>query len=49
MLADDVQIVSVDDHVVEHPGVWTDRLPKRYSETGPRVEEMANGTQVWMF
>ena len=26
MLPDDVQIISVDDHIVEHPRVWLDRL-----------------------
>ncbi len=30
-------IVSVDDHVVEPPGVWQDRLPAKYREIGPRV------------
>lgn len=29
--------VSVDDHVVEPPGVWQDRLPARLRERGPRV------------
>ncbi|GAA2410711.1 amidohydrolase family protein [Actinomadura vinacea] len=31
------KIISVDDHVIEPPGVWADRLPARYRETGPRV------------
>ena len=26
MLPSDAQVVSVDDHVVEHPLVWSDRL-----------------------
>ncbi|WP_436771590.1 amidohydrolase family protein [Yinghuangia sp. YIM S09857] len=30
-------VVSVDDHVVEPPDVWTSRLPARYRDTGPRV------------
>ena len=30
-------IVSVDDHVLEPPDLWTARLPKRYREQGPRV------------
>jgi predicted TIM-barrel fold metal-dependent hydrolase len=30
-------IISVDDHVVEPPGVWLDRLPARDRERGPRV------------
>ena len=31
------KIISVDDHVVEPPDLWTSRLPKRYVETGPRI------------
>jgi predicted TIM-barrel fold metal-dependent hydrolase len=31
------QIISVDDHVVEPPDLWTNRLPAKYREVGPRV------------
>ncbi len=34
------RIISVDDHVIEHAGVWQDRLPARYREVGPRVVQM---------
>jgi predicted TIM-barrel fold metal-dependent hydrolase len=30
-------IISVDDHVVEPPSTWHDRLPSRYRDKGPRV------------
>ena len=30
-------IISVDDHVVEPPTVWTDRLPTKYHDVGPRI------------
>ncbi|MEN3586214.1 amidohydrolase family protein [Streptomyces sp. ZYX-F-203] len=30
-------IISVDDHVVEPPDVWRDRLPKRHRDAGPRI------------
>jgi predicted TIM-barrel fold metal-dependent hydrolase len=30
-------IISVDDHTVEPPTLWTDRLPAKYREVGPRV------------
>ena len=32
------KIISVDDHVVEPPHVWQERLPARMREKGPRVE-----------
>src|SRR5690606_15431208 len=31
------RIISVDDHTVEPPDVWKDRLPRRYHDTGPRI------------
>ncbi|MHB8669871.1 MAG: amidohydrolase family protein [Acidimicrobiales bacterium] len=31
------KIISVDDHVVEPPEVWAQRLPAKYREVGPRV------------
>jgi len=30
-------LVSVDDHVIEPAHVWTDRLPAKYVEVGPRL------------
>lgn len=32
------KIISVDDHVIEPPNVWTDRLPSKYDGIGPRIE-----------
>jgi predicted TIM-barrel fold metal-dependent hydrolase len=31
------RIISVDDHVVEPPDLWTSRLPRQHVERGPRV------------
>ena len=31
------RIISVDDHVVEPPELWTERLPAKYRDRGPRV------------
>lgn len=36
-------IVSVDDHVVEPPHVWTEWLPERFKSKGPRVERRRVG------
>ncbi|QHE73322.1 amidohydrolase family protein [Rhodococcus sp. WAY2] len=33
-------IISVDDHVVEPPNVWIDRLPAKYRDRAPRVERV---------
>ncbi len=31
------RIISVDDHVVEPPDMWSNRLPSEYQDRGPRV------------
>ncbi len=49
MLPTDVQVISVDDHVIEHPRVWTDRLPAKYQAAGPKVVELESGREVWSF
>ena len=30
-------MISVDDHVIEPPNVWRDRLPAKYRDVGPRI------------
>jgi predicted TIM-barrel fold metal-dependent hydrolase len=42
-------IVSVDDHVVEAPEVFSTRVPNRYREQAPRIVELDNGAEVWEF
>ena len=37
-LAELPRIISVDDHVLEPPDLWTSRLPAKYRERGPRIE-----------
>ena len=49
MLADDVQVVSVDDHVLEPPNVWQNRLPAKYKEVGPKNVRDGSGRDVWVF
>ncbi len=42
------QIISVDDHLIEHPRVWQDRLSKADQENGPRIVEQ-NGMHLWHY
>ena len=42
-------IVSVDDHVIEPPGVWQDRLPSRYKDVGPRIIKESDGQEYWVY
>ncbi|MCD4533057.1 amidohydrolase [Nocardioides sp. cx-169] len=46
-LQDHMQIVSVDDHLIEHPRVFSDRLPKKFVAEGPRIVEDEQGRHVW--
>src|SRR3981081_1083992 len=46
--ADDLPwFISVDDHVVEPPTVWTDRLPAKYLDVGPRYARRRVGLTRW--
>lgn len=40
------RIISVDDHVMEPPDLWTSRLPEKYLDRAPRVER-AKATVHW--
>ncbi|WP_395108040.1 amidohydrolase family protein [Actinomadura sp. SCN-SB] len=39
-LQDHMQLVSVDDHLIEPPSLWEDRLPGKFREAGPRIVRM---------
>ncbi|MDH3704785.1 MAG: amidohydrolase [Acidimicrobiia bacterium] len=42
-------VISVDDHIVEPPHTFEDRLPAALAARAPRVVEMADGTQTWVY
>lgn len=48
-LQDWMKIISVDDHVIEHPLVWRDRLSEAHREEGPQIIETAEGHHVWRY
>ena len=41
-------LFSVDDHIIEHAKVWTDRLPSKYHDMGPHVVE-EDGREYWVW
>jgi len=49
MRAGEMILVSVDDHLVEPPGVFEGRLPARYASDAPRVVRQEDGSDVWVF
>ncbi len=49
MDANDMILVSVDDHLVEPPDMFQGRLPARFVDQAPRVVRRDDGSDVWMF
>jgi predicted TIM-barrel fold metal-dependent hydrolase len=47
VLPNDCQLISVDDHVIEPPDVWTDRLPSSQTSSGPHIVQDESGAQLW--
>lgn len=42
------RLFSVDDHIIEHARVWTDRVPARFRDVAPHVVE-ADGREYWEY
>jgi hypothetical protein len=49
MRAEDLILVSVDDHVVEPAHMFEGRLPKRYEDKAPKFVHREDGTDVWVY
>jgi predicted TIM-barrel fold metal-dependent hydrolase len=49
MLPVDAKIISVDDHLIEHPRVWLDRMPSRRAEDVPRIVKLPDGNDTWLY
>jgi predicted TIM-barrel fold metal-dependent hydrolase len=48
MRVEDMVLVSVDDHLIEPPDLFTGHLPARYLDAAPHVVH-ENGTDTWVF
>ena len=44
----DEWMISVDDHLIEPPNLWQDRLPAKYRELGPRWISDEHG-ESWLY
>ncbi len=42
------KLFSADDHIIEPPGVWRDRVPARYRDSAPHVVE-EDGREYWVY
>lgn len=43
------RIISVDDHLIETPGLFRDRMPAHLRDRAPRLERDAAGNDWWVF
>jgi predicted TIM-barrel fold metal-dependent hydrolase len=42
-------VISVDDHIVEPPGMFTPHVPAKFAERAPRVVVKDDGTEAWLY
>src|SRR4051812_4899346 len=49
MNADDLILVSVDDHLVEPPTLFEGHIPDRYRDQAPAIHHASDGSDVWKF
>ena len=42
-------LISVDDHLVEPPGMFEGRLPKAMADRAPHIVDTADGREIWTF
>jgi predicted TIM-barrel fold metal-dependent hydrolase len=49
MHADDLILISVDDHLVEPPNLFENHIPEKYRDRAPFVRTTRDGSDVWMF
>jgi predicted TIM-barrel fold metal-dependent hydrolase len=49
MKPEELILVSVDDHLVEPPGLFEGRLPARFQDRAPAIVQTRDGADVWVF
>ena len=49
MNAKELIMISVDDHVVEPPGMFEGHIPAKYADAAPKVVTQQDGSDVWTF
>jgi predicted TIM-barrel fold metal-dependent hydrolase len=48
MLPIDTKVLSADDHLIEPPDLWVDRVPARHRDECPRVVQV-DGRDAWLY
>ncbi len=47
--ADDLILISVDDHIIEPPDLFAEHLPAKYRDRAPKLVRDDAGSDVWQF
>lgn len=47
--AEDLILISVDDHIIEPPDLFDAHLPAKYKDDAPRIVRREDGADVWRF
>jgi predicted TIM-barrel fold metal-dependent hydrolase len=47
--ANDLILISVDDHVIEPPDLFVGHLSEKYLDRAPKLERRGDGSDVWVF
>ena len=42
-------VISVDDHIVEPPDLFTNHMPAKFADRAPRVVAKDDGTEMWLY
>jgi predicted TIM-barrel fold metal-dependent hydrolase len=48
MLPADAKLLSADDHLIEPPHLWVDRVPAKHRDACPRIVEV-EGREAWLY
>ena len=49
MLPSSAKLMSADDHLIEPPHLWVDRVPEAYRDRCPRIVQVEDGREAWLF
>jgi predicted TIM-barrel fold metal-dependent hydrolase len=49
MRAEDMILVSVDDHINEPPDMFLNHVPAKYRDAAPRIVELDSGSEQWFY
>jgi len=49
MNVDDMILLSIDDHIIEPPDMFHERMPAKFADQAPRLVKDASGKDQWIF